>query len=150
MRAAKNILLVGENDFTLSPLRFMLSHSTPTLNSHFGRCYLVVTANSVQEALDTLSESQFDLMLCQCPIAYLDHLLKRAKEINCYIPTMVLFDKASEVGVCFADAVLCKPPNAELLERIRIMIQRKRGPRKGWMKGVAPERPVVREMEVVA
>ena len=148
MRAAKNILLVGENDFTLSPLRFMLSHSTPTLNSHFGRCYLVVTANSVQEALDTLSESQFDLMLCQCPVASLDSLLSHAKAIDDRMPTVVLYDKGSEAAECCADAAMHKPAMDELLERIRIMVQRRRGPHKGWKKGVAPERPVVQRENV--
>lgn len=150
MRPSRTILLVGENEDTLSPLRYVISNSQPEALDKVGRCYRVFSANSEKEAVEYLYESEFSLMLCQCPVASLDSLLSHAKAIDDRMPTVVLYDKGSEAAECCADAAMHKPAMDELLERIRIMVQRRRGPHKGWKKGVAPERPVVQEMEVVA
>jgi DNA-binding response OmpR family regulator len=150
MRPARTILLVGENDDTLGPLRYVLSNSQPEPLDKKGRVYTVTSANTAQEALGWLRRNQYDLMLCQCPVASLESLLSHAKAIDDRMPTVVLYDKGADVTGCLADAVMHKPSMADLLERIRIMVQRRRGPHKGWKKGVAPERLVVQEMEVVA
>jgi hypothetical protein len=150
MRPSRTILLVGENEDTLSPLRYVISNSQPEALDKVGRCYRVFSANSEKEAVEYLYESEFSLMLCQCPCASLESLLTRAKKIRPFMPTVVIYDKSPCVESGFADAMLYKPTTAGLLDRIRVMVQRRRGPRKGWEKGVAPERPVVQEMEVVA
>jgi DNA-binding response OmpR family regulator len=148
MRPARTILLVGENEDTLSPFRYVLSNSQPEPLDKKGRIYTVTSANTAQEALGWLRKNQYDLLLCQCPVASLDSLLSHAKAMDDRMPTVVLYDKGADVTGCLADAVMHKPSMADLLERIRIMVQRRRGPHKGWKKGVAPERPVVQEMEV--
>jgi DNA-binding response OmpR family regulator len=150
MRPSRTILLVGENEDTLSPLRYVLSNSQPEPLDKKGRVYTVTSANIAKDALGWLRKNQYDLMLCQCPVASLDSLLSHAKAIDDRMPTVVLYDKGSEAAECCADAAMHKPAMDELLERIRIMVQRRRGPHKGWKKGVAPERPVVQEMEVMA
>jgi DNA-binding response OmpR family regulator len=126
MRPGKKILLVGENEFTLSPLRYVLMNSHPQPIENTGTCYRVTAAKNSQEALNYLMSCEFDLMLLQLPITGIDDLLSRAKGVA---PVLVLTNTKPAVDQVYSDFVLCNPPMNEFLERIKVMVARKRGPK---------------------
>ena len=125
MRPKKTILCVDDNEQGLAVRKFLLET----------RGYRVVTAVCAHDAIDLLRNGGIDLVLGDLIMPRMDgnEMVLRMKEIAPEIPMMLLsgtvkaFDRA-----CHADAFLpkgaCSP--AELLERIRVMIARKRGPKK--------------------
>jgi DNA-binding NtrC family response regulator len=110
MRPPKHILLVGENDAAMAPLRFALRNSEP--------CYMVTTANSADEVCNLLAEGSFDMMLVQLPVTPLEPFLERVNKIDSTFPVLVM-------------NVINKPSMAEILDRIKVMTARKRGPKPG-------------------
>jgi DNA-binding response OmpR family regulator len=126
MRSGKKILLVGENEFMLSPLRYVLMNSHPQPIGNTGTCYRVTAATNSQEALNYLTSCEFDLMLLQLPITGIDDLISKAKGI---VPVLVLTSTKPVVDQIYSDHVLCNPPMNEFLERIKVMVARKRGPK---------------------
>jgi DNA-binding response OmpR family regulator len=137
MRPAKRILLAGENEDALSLLRYTLRNARP--GSIQTAYYSVTTATTAQAALDALKVAQYDLLLCRLPLASLNHLAARAHSIDPAMPCLVLTEKKQPQFETPVDGVLCAPHTAELLERIRVTITRKRGPRPGFKKPVSPE-----------
>ena len=129
MRPKKTILCVDDNEQALSVRKFLLET----------RGYRVVTANSAHEALEIFQNKGVDLVLGDLIMPQMDgnEMVQRMKEIAPEVPMMLLsgtvkaFDRA-----CHADAFLpkgaCSP--VELLERIRVMIARKRGPKKAFAR----------------
>ncbi len=125
MRPKKTILCVDDNEQALGVRKFLLET----------RGYRVVTTVSAHEAIEILRSGGVDLVLSDLIMPQMDgnEMVYRMKEITPEIPMMLLsgtvkaFDRA-----CHADAFLpkgaCSP--VELLERIRVMIARKRGPKK--------------------
>jgi hypothetical protein len=66
MRPPKHILLVGENEFTISTLRYVLNNSSPSpIGIKNATCYRVTTAMTAQEALGAIQNNDYALMLCQ-------------------------------------------------------------------------------------
>ena len=125
MRPKKTILCVDDNEQALSVRKFMLET----------RGYRVLAALNGHEALEIFQAGNIDLVLSDLVMPQMDgnELVRRMKEISPEIP-MVLFSgsvKAYE-RASRADAFLpkgaCSP--LEVLERIRVMIARKRGPKK--------------------
>ena len=127
MRPARTILLCGEGD--LSDLRFCLTHAKA--NSSSG-CYKVVTAETTAEALAAMRVLEFDLLLCQLPFMGVDRLLKEAKEKHSARVTMVLRQHENQEDGLAADCRLVAPARWNLLERIKFLTVKKRGPRRGW------------------
>lgn len=127
MRPKKVILCVDDNEQDLSVLKFML-----TTNG-----YRVLAATSGQEALAILSDSvQIDLVLSDYSMPQMNgkQLADRLKRLAPHVPMVLLGDPQSMAGeMHVADAMLakknCSPQ--ELLERVKVMSARKRGPRKG-------------------
>jgi len=125
MRPKKTILCVDDNEQALAVRRFLLEI----------RGYRVVTTTSAHDAIETLRNGGIDLVLSDLIMPQMDgnEMVYRMKEFAPEIPMLLLsgtvkaFDRA-----CHADAFLpkgaCSP--VELLERIRVMIARKRGPKK--------------------
>ncbi|HEX3437827.1 MAG TPA: response regulator [Pseudacidobacterium sp.] len=125
MRPRKVILCVDDNEQALSVRKFMLET----------RGYRVVTALSAEEGLEIFRAGGIDLVLSDLIMPQMDgnEMVRRMKDIASDVPMILLsgtvkaFDRAS-----YADAFLpkgaCTP--LEMLERIRIMIARKRGPKK--------------------
>lgn len=125
MRPKKTILCVDDNEQALAVRKFLLET----------RGYRVVTAVSAHDALEILRNGGIDLVLSDLIMPQMDgnEMVYRMKEFAPEIPMLLLsgtvkaFDRA-----CHADAFLpkgaCSP--VELLERIRVMIARKRGPKK--------------------
>ena len=132
MNPARKILLVAKDDDAVAPLRYVLRNSTPRFNYS---CYEVTTVASTEKALQALRTNQYDVLLCKCPIASMEALLGKARDIDDRLKLVVLADKKSILASVYVDSVLFKPRMAELLEHIRILVRHKRGPRPGWKEG---------------
>jgi two-component system, OmpR family, response regulator CpxR len=125
MRPKKVILCVDDNEQELSVLKFMLSTNG----------YRVLAATTGQEAIEMFSEAtQIDLVLADAAMPQMSgkQMIERMKHIASHVPMILLGDPQSgEMHV--ADAMLAKKncSSQELLERVKVMSARKRGPRKG-------------------
>jgi CheY-like chemotaxis protein len=128
MRPKKTILCVDDNETILSVRTFLLET----------RGYRVVAVGSPHEALAYIANSlpgSIDLLLCDLIMPSLDgnELVRRAKELHPALPAMIVsgtvtaYDRAGR-----ADVFLPKGAGSpvEMLERIRILVARKRGPKK--------------------
>ena len=100
------------------------------------RGYRVLTAASSQQALELFREGGIDLVLSDLIMPYMDgnELVRRMKELAPEVPAILIsgsvkaFDRANRADA-FLPKGACSP--VELLERIRVMVARKRGPKKG-------------------
>jgi CheY-like chemotaxis protein len=128
MRPKKTILCVDDNDTVLSVRTFLLET----------RGYRVIAVATPQEALATIANSlpgSIDLLLCDLIMPLMDgnELVRRAKELHPGLPAMIVsgtvtaYDRAGR-----ADVFLPKGASSpvEMLERIRVLVTRKRGPKK--------------------
>lgn len=128
MRPKKTILCVDDNEQVLSVRTFLLET----------RGYRVLAVNTAQEALEALERSlpgTLDLLLCDLLMPQMDgnELVRRAKQLHPGLPAMIVsgtvnaFDRALH-----ADVFLPKGGSspAEMIERIRVLVARKRGPKK--------------------
>jgi two-component system response regulator CpxR len=125
MRPKKTILCVDNNEQTLSVRKFLLET----------RGYRVVSAVNSAEAIHIFANAQVDLVLTDLGLPQMDGdaLIGCLKEISPEVP-MILTSNTVRPGERShrADAFLGKGccSAAELIERIRAMGARKRGPRK--------------------
>ena len=128
MRPKKTILCVDDNEQVLSVRTFLLET----------RGYRIIAAKTAQEALEVLERSlpgTLDLILCDLLMPQMDgnELVRRAKQLHPGLPAMIVsgtvnaFDRALH-----ADVFLPKGGSspAEMIERIRVLVARKRGPKK--------------------
>ena len=126
MRPKKTILCVDDNEQALSVRKFMLET----------RGYRVLSATSSERALEIFREGGIDLVLSDLIMPYMDgnELIRRMKELAPEVPTILIsgsvkaFDRANRADA-FLPKGACSP--VELLERVRLMVARKRGPKKG-------------------
>jgi DNA-binding response OmpR family regulator len=128
MRPRKKILCVFPDEDELSVLTFMLE-----ING-----FRVIPAPNGEAAIRVFKENAVDLVLTDATLPLVDtmHLISRLKIIAVHIP-MILLRDSQTVVLSAADAVLSKGiSNQELLERIKIMAAKKRGPRKGSLSAV--------------
>lgn len=129
MRPKKIILCVDDNEQDLSVLKFMLVTNG----------YRVLSAATGQEAIEIFSENSIDLVLADHGMPQMsgDQLVGRLKRIGSHVPMVLLGDPQKMIGQTHAaDALLAKKTCSpqELLERIKVMSARKRGPRKGTQR----------------
>ena len=128
MRPKKTILCVDDNETILSVRTFLLET----------RGYRVIAVPTPHEALETISNSapgSLDLLLCDLVMPQMDgnELVRRAKQIQPALPAMIVsgsvtaYERAGRADV-FLPKGACSP--AELLERVRVLVARKRGPKK--------------------
>lgn len=140
MRPKKTILCVDDNEQVLSVRSFMLET----------RGYRVIAASTPHQALDHLvgaTPGAIDLLLCDLLMPCMDgnELVRRAKELHPGLPalitsgTVTAYDRAGR-----ADVFLPKGASSpvELLERVRILVARKRGPKRTSPPKHAPSAPV--------
>ena len=131
MRPKKIVLCVNDNQDELSVLKFML-HTNG---------YRVLASSSGEEAILLFTENLVDLVMADVEMPRMNgiELVNRLKQIASHIPMILLGDPKKLAGVTWsADALLCKSTcHAKLLDRIKVMSARKRGPRKGSMRLVA-------------
>lgn len=128
MRPKKTILCVDSNEQVLSVRTFLLET----------RGYRVLSTNSPHAALETLEGTlpgAIDLLLSDLLLSGMDgnELVRRAKTLHPGLPAMIVsgtvnaFDRA-HCADCFLPKGACSP--AEMIERIRVLVARKRGPKK--------------------
>lgn len=128
MRPKKTILCVDSNEHTLSVRTFLLET----------RGYRVLSVGTAHEALELVETSlpgSIDLLLCDLLLAQMDgnELVRRAKQVQPALPAMIVsgtVHTADRAG--YADVFLPKgaASPAELIERIRVLVARRRGPKK--------------------
>jgi len=133
MRPKKIILCVDDNEQDLSVLTFTLSTSG----------YRVVSATNGQEAINIFADTPVDLVLTDYAMPQMNgaQLVDRLKLIGPHVPMILLGDPQRMGGEMHAaDAFLAKKncTPLELLERIKVMSARKRGPRKGSVRMAHP------------
>jgi two-component system response regulator CpxR len=129
MRPKKVILCVDDNEQELSVLKFMLATNG----------YRVVSACTGQEAIGIFAANQVDLVLTDFAMPQMNgsQLVDRLKQIGPHVPMIMLGDPQKMGGEMHAADVLLAKKNCspqELLERIKMMSARKRGPRKGSLR----------------
>lgn len=131
MRPKKVILCVNSSEMELSVMNFMLMTNG----------YKVLTARTGQEAVQLFREAPVvDLVLADYDLRSEmngSQLVNQLKQLASQIPMILLGDPAAMIGQDHvADALLAKKQCSTegLLERIKIMAQRKRGPRKGVLR----------------
>ena len=128
MRPRKTIVCVEDNEQVLSVRKFLLET----------RGYRVLAMASGSEALEYLRGAMpgsVDLLLADLIMPQMDgnELVRRAKQIHPALPTLLVsgtvsnFDRAAAADA-FLPKGACTP--AEMLDRIRILVTRKRGPKK--------------------
>jgi two-component system response regulator CpxR len=143
MRPKKTILCVDDNEQILSVRTFLLET----------RGYRVLSHLSSHEALEYITQAlpgSIDLLLCDLVMPQMDgnELVRRAKQLHPGMPAMIVSGtvNAFERAGC-ADVFLPKgaASPAELIERIRILVARKRGPKKQPMmaqsESLVPSQP---------
>ena len=129
MRPKKVILCVDDNEQELSVLTFMLATNG----------YRVLSALNGQEAIGMFSATTVDLVLADFAMPQMngDQLVGRLKQVAPHVP-MILLGDPQKMGsdIHAADAFMSKKNRTalELLERIKVMSARKRGPRKGSVR----------------
>jgi len=136
MRPKKTILCIDQNEQALAVRKFMLTT----------RGYRVVTALSSHEALDIFRRGGVDLVLSDLLLPEMDgnEMVRRMKDISPEIPTILVsgtvknFERANRADA-FLPKGACTP--VEVLERIRVMIARKRGPKKAVPRPVLDQEP---------
>lgn len=126
MRPKKVILCVNDNEQELSVMSFLLS-------THG---YRVLSACNPKEAVAYFESHMVDLVLAEAVIAQTsgDHLVSLLKKRAQHVPMVLLGDPQKLNGQPHAaDAFLAKKgcSSQDLLERVKVMSARKRGPRKG-------------------
>ncbi len=128
MRPKKTILCVDDNEQILSVRTFLLET----------RGYRVIALTDPHQALEVIANSlpgSLDLLLSDLIMPQMDgnELVRRAKDMHPQLPALIVsgtvtaYDRAGRADV-FLPKGACTP--AELLERIRILVARKRGPKK--------------------
>jgi CheY-like chemotaxis protein len=144
MRPKKTILCVDDNEQVLSVRTFLLET----------RGYRVIALTDPHQALEVIADSlpgSLDLLLSDLIMPQMDgnELVRRAKDMHPQLPALIVsgtvtaYDRAGRADV-FLPKGACSP--AELLERVRILVARKRGPKKYSM----PSAPMVPSRSIAA
>src|ERR1700750_3126463 len=128
LRPKKTILCVDDHEQEISRHTFLLET----------RGYRIIAVKTAQEAVEVLERSlpgTLDLILCDLLMPQMDgnELVRRAKQLHPGLPAMIVsgtvnaFDRALHADV-FLPKGASSP--AEMIERIRVLVARKRGPKK--------------------
>ena len=125
MKPKRTILCVGDNEQSLSIRKVMLET----------RGYRVIACTSGQEALERFRKSGADLVLTDLTVPDIDgnKLIAEIKSLSPQTPAILLSGKIKIYDHdTRADVFLGKGTYApaELLERIRVLLIRKRGPKR--------------------
>jgi len=125
MKIKKTILCVDDNEQNLSVRKVMLET----------RGYRVVTCNNGQDALQAFRRGGIDLVLSDLIMPGLDgtELIDRIKNEAPCLPAILfsgkikVYEKDTRADVFLPKGMY---PASELLERIRLLLVRKRGPKR--------------------
>ena len=138
MRPRKKVLVVSANEERASVLRFTLDV--------WG--FAVTCAPSPAEAFELLQAKQYEVLLCELPLTGIERLLDRGYEFDREMRSMVLAGMVRKVPDGLnADAVIQMKDfsPAYLLERMKILAARKRGPRFGVKPAASVPAPATEE-----
>jgi two-component system, OmpR family, response regulator CpxR len=132
MKPKRTILCVDDNEQSLSIRKVMLET----------RGYRVAAFTRGEEALERFRKGGVDLVLTDLIMPGLDGatLIERIKELSPETPAILLSSKLRAYdGNARADVFLAKGmyAPAELLERIRMLLVRKRGPKRASVRAQA-------------
>ena len=135
MRVKKIILCVDDHEQSLSIRKFMLET----------RGYNVIACCKPEEALAAFEKNPVDLVLTDMLMPSMDgaDMVRKMKDINPDVPAIIfsgklkMYDKEMPANIFLPKGVFAP---AELLERIRVLLVRKRGPKKG-VKRLTEEKP---------
>jgi two-component system, OmpR family, response regulator CpxR len=132
MKPKRTILCVDDNEQSLSIRKVLLET----------RGYRVAACKNIQEAMDRFRVGDVDLVLTRLSMPGVDgsKLIEAVKELSPQTPAILLADRARTYDHgSRADVFLAKGmyAPAELLERIRLLLVRKRGPKRATPR--APE-----------
>ena len=133
MKPKRTILCVGDNEQSLSIRKIMLET----------RGYRVVACSGGEEALERFKKGGVDLVLTDLIMPGLDggKLIDKVKELSPQTPAILLTGKVKIYDRdTRADAFLAKGmyAPAELLERVRLLLVRKRGPKRAQQLRTPP------------
>jgi two-component system response regulator CpxR len=134
MKPKRTILCVDDNEQSLSIRKIMLET----------RGYRVVACASAEEALERFKQGGVDLVLTDLLTPGLDggKLVEKVKEISPETPAILvsgkvrIYDRETQADVFLAKG-MCAP--AELLERVRLLLIRKRGPKRVQARAVSAQ-----------
>jgi CheY-like chemotaxis protein len=138
MRPRKIILCIDSSERALAVRSFLLET----------RGFRVVAASSAQQAMEILTTQHVDLVLAELRMPHLDgdSLIGQLKQLMPELP-MILTSDTVRTGERShqADVFLGKGNSspAELIERIRVMSARKRGPRKAQQSAPSPAQMLI-------
>lgn len=125
MRPKKVILCVDSDESALSVMKFMLETNG----------YRVIDVTTAQEAIEKFSNERTDLVMAQHQLSDIsgNALIGRLKEIAAFVPMILLaHTRGIEGAICMADALaMYNVAPLDLLASIKVLAQRKCGPRKG-------------------
>jgi two-component system response regulator CpxR len=132
MKPKRTILCVDDNEQSLSIRKIMLET----------RGYRVVACASGEAALERFKQGGVDLVLTDLLTPGLDggKLVEKIKEISPETPAILvsgkvrIYDRDTQADV-FLSKGMCAP--AELLERVRLLLVRKRGPKRAQSRAPA-------------
>lgn len=132
MKPKRTILCVDDNEQTLSIRKIMLET----------RGYRVIACTNGEEAWKRFAAGGVDLVLSDLLMSGMDGiaLIDRVKSVSPQTPAILISGKARiQDRECRADAFYPKGTHipCELLERIRVLLIRKRGPKRS--AAVMPE-----------
>jgi two-component system, OmpR family, response regulator CpxR len=125
MRPKKCILLIDSDEDRISLRRFLFeTHG-----------FSVLSAENARDAQRHFYPGVIDLVVCAYPSVGIDmeRLLNLFKASRSWVPAVALVKDGEKVPVALlADASICLPScsTADLIERIKIISARKRGPKK--------------------
>jgi len=136
MKPKKTILCVDDNEQLLSIRKVILET----------RGYRVLACHTAREALDMFSRGGIDLVLTDLVMPELDgaEFIEKIKQISPETPAILfsgkikIYERDTRADV-FLPKGMYAP--AELMERIRVLLVKKRGPKKG-VRPVLPQAAV--------
>ena len=137
MRPKKVILCVDDNEQTLSVRTFLLET----------RGYRVLNAATAADALEILErtpQGTLDLLIADLLLPGMDgnELVRRAKQVHPALPALIVSGTVTVADRALAaDAFLPKGAGSpvELLEKIKVLVARKRGPKKHLPAPMQPQ-----------
>lgn len=125
MKPKRTVLCVDDNEQSLSHRKIMLET----------RGYRVVSCSRGEEALERFKQGGIDLVVTDMTMPGLDgpHLIAAIKNLSPQTPAILIsgkvrvYDQQSQADVFLAKGMYAP---ADLLERIRLLLVRKRGPKR--------------------
>jgi DNA-binding response OmpR family regulator len=139
MRPKKRILLIGGDENRAGTTRFML----------VTQGFAVTAANDTADALAYLAIEAWDLVLCDLPLPGLKDICDAVHATCPHVPVLIVGEREPVSSETFASIQERALGAAELVDRIKVLCARKRGPRKGTRKPVASAAARIVEGELV-